>query len=237
MATVQQIRDSVDNTIVDRSAPKPNTVNKERSEAAVNQFGQQLIRGGSVLGAGFFDSIITAYSNAVNSPVALMLMVLGVVGLITEYHSVNGPLERMLAMCNKHIMDAGVLAQFCKFFAKLLTVLIPVKIFVFTTAMFGSVYIAKPSKRNMIIGCVAVPLFTIIDIGAIELVLAAQTVFLESQLRNPTHKLLMWILLIFVFILGSGFITDIYGTIDDKAKEATPQPSLLKKLRTTTPKP
>lgn len=212
MATVQAVSERANSTVIDRTVSVPNSTTGERSERAVNEFGQAQIKGGTTLSDGFFQSIINGYSNLVNSPLALFLMVFGVVGLLLDAtDNDHGPLERLLAMCVAKSKTAGFIGGFASLLAKIISLLIPVKLAVFAFTMFWSPYMAKPSKNNMYISVAGSAFSVLSTFPPVELVLLGQVYFCYTQVRNPKYKFIIILVGLFCFIIGADLLKEIYS--------------------------
>lgn len=212
MATVQSIAEKNNSTVIDRSVAVPNSTIRERSDRAVNEFGQTQIKGGTSLNDGFFQSIINGYSNLVNTPLALSLIILGVMGLLLEsVGNQNGPLERLLAAClSKADTSSGLVKGLSLLIANIVKFLVPHKVLFFSSLMFWGPYAAKPSKNNLWISSVSTVLIALFDFPALELIAIGQLYLCYTQVRNPKYRVLLFLITVVCFFIGTELLKELH---------------------------
>lgn len=217
-----KIDEATDFTVVQKDTQVPNATAPANSERAVNKFGQQLIKGGSALGQDFTDAVITAYTNITNSPFALAALVFGTFGLIATAISSNGPFEYLSSNLNALVKtsEGKVHGVFTKITASLVVYLLNHKFLIYSLASFSATYIAKPSTKNAVAVGIVSFLVYVLRISSWETLAFAQLFFLQTQLRNPRHKLYIVLILLATIILGREFSADLLGVDYDKTSAA-----------------
>lgn len=216
MASVQSIAEKNNSTVIDRSIAKPNATLRERSDRAVNEFGQVQIKGGTTLDDGFFQSVMNGYANLVNSPLALVAMVVGILGLILEVAQAHGPLQRAANLsATKLNSEAGTTRIIHSFLHLVFKVAAPHSKFLYSAALIWSPYIAKPSKNNMIVSGILSVLVAIHTFPAYDVIFVAQGYLLYTQVRNPKYRLFIFVVVLVLFFIGSEMLKELYGSTDN----------------------
>ncbi|UPT53752.1 MAG: hypothetical protein 3 [Bactrocera dorsalis negev-like virus isolate Bz] len=190
-----------------------NSTNQQVKDAAptaavssVNAYGIRTMRGGTVLGTGFLESCLNAYTNLFSyNPLALILIVVSTyyyLGLIIGVSDADPFTIMVSGAVNKHATmttTAGkaLLAAASGFFAFLNSY----KNFFAMAFGFTAVYLGKPSTRNAVFSSVLILIMLIFDFQALAILSTIHLFFLYTQTRDPKHKaIIVFVALVVVFI-------------------------------------
>lgn len=202
---VSQVNYKPDTALIATEQTAVNEPQARQVSKSVNVYGQNLVKGSSIIGSGLFESIGAAYSNLTYHPLAITCMVIGTLGLLAEVNNNNGPLERMYNSTMTYAKDdthPRLLNALATAMAWIFNFLVSIKIPVLVTTLFWSVYLAKPSRRNLYIslGLTFLGIFSGIDLW--DLVLISQCYFLYTQIRTPWMKFLILVITFIGLIIG-----------------------------------
>lgn len=181
-----------------------------RSKTLDSNTGIQSIKGGQVIDANFFDSVMVAYSNMVNSPIAAITMIVLIFAAFSEYNSSDGPLE-LLLMTVKAASSASdvpvVIRNLCLFLVYFLQILVNNKYRVISVGLGWVPYIAKPSTNNMKLS-IAFTAFVLLrpPKDLFNDVILSQIYFLWSQIRTPRYRFILMVIAIVFFVLGTSHL-------------------------------
>lgn len=200
----------VDNNTNSRSAfrrrgnPRPKTY---------NEAGVQTVKGGSEIGAGFFDAVTSAYTNLVNKPIALILIIVATLGLLSLNHGTLTPLDTMYnsALNKSNTADTpnGV-RSIAAGFAWILSLVIEYQNLLLPGIFFGGIYISKPSENNAWL-CASLTVITWLSrFNHLELVALGHLTILFTQVREPIYRLSILLFAVVTVIIGfthmSGYV-------------------------------
>lgn len=182
-----------------RPIPAPRTINAA---------GQQVIKGGSTVDAGFFQSIQDAYANVTQNAPALIYTIFVVMVSAAEIHEGEGMLENIAYALQEAKNDPNELRWVTTLAGLLLHV---VKILVNHKLKFCMIswvwipFLFKPSTKNMWVSAV-LSLFVLISksLDFIEIIAISNLFFLWASMRNPTHKLIIVLVGVGVFVYAMG---------------------------------
>nr|QTW97852.1 hypothetical protein [Riboviria sp.]UUG74083.1 MAG: hypothetical protein [XiangYun hepe-virga-like virus 5] len=214
MAATQfsKVDETLESRIVQRDAVRPNATLPEHSERALNKFGQTYIKGGSALGEGFLDSIITAYSNLTASPFAVVVMVIGALGLLALHNLTHGPLELLAIKLADHNHELSAAHKsFNSFVLIVVTNLLKIRVAVYTSMLFSGPYIAKPSRRSLVMAVLLSLTLILVSFTTFEVLALSQLFLLETQLRNPRHKAVIWLISFILILIGFHMFSKLLG--------------------------
>nr|QTW97856.1 hypothetical protein [Riboviria sp.] len=208
-----KVDEATDFTVVQKDTQVANSAAPNTSERAVNKYGQQLIKGGSVLGQEFPDAVVTAYTNLTNSPFALTALIFGSFGLVALALATNGPFDYLSHNLNQLVgtSENKIHGVFTKLTASFVAHLLNHKFLVYSGAAFGATYISKPSTKNAVLAAIVSFLVYVLRITAWETLAFAHLFFAHTQLRNPKHKLYVVAFLLATIVIGREFTTDVLG--------------------------
>lgn len=202
-----------------RGNPRPRTF---------NEAGIQTVKGGSEIGAGFFDAVTTAYTNLVNSPIALIFIIVATFGLMSISNGTLTPLDTMFnAALNKSNSATTPYAvrSISAGYAWLLSIIIAFQDFLLPAIFFGGIYIAKPSSNNAWL-CSTLTLITWIShMNHLEVVALGHLTILFTQIRNPTYKLGILLFALITIIIGFTHMSGYVGLHKLKAVTASAIPT------------
>lgn len=246
--TVKKVPYNPDTSLQATEQTSVNTAVATQVSKATNVYGQNLIKGSSLIGSGLFESIGTAYSNLTYRPLAITLLIIGTFGLLAEANNVVGPLERMHNATLAYTKDTThprLLNALAACLAWIINFLISIKVFFLTLIIFWGVYMAKPSSNNLYIALVLTVWGTFSGVSFWDTILVSQCFFLFTQLRAPWMKFLILAITLVGLIIGFETMSD-YASLGDM--ELIPNPgnggggtvdppgNLRKSVRINTPK-
>jgi hypothetical protein len=197
-----------------RGNPRPRTY---------NEAGIQTVKGGSEIGAGFFDSVTTSYTNLVNNPIALIFIIVATLGLLSMNHGTLTPLDTMYnAALNKSNSDTtpNAIRSISAGYAWLLSIIISFQDFLLPAIFFGGIYIAKPSANNAWL-CSAITLICWISrMNYLEVCALGHLTILFTQMRDPIYKLGVLLFAVVTIIIGFTHMSGYVGLSGLKAVSA-----------------
>lgn len=223
-----------------RPAPATNVLNNGNDRAfrrrgnprprTFNEAGIQTVKGGSEIGAGFFDSVTTSYTNLVNSPIALILIIVATLGLLSLDNSALTPLDTMYnAALNKSNTDTAPYAirSISAGYAWLLSIIIAFQDFLLPAIFFGGIYIAKPSSNNAWLCSTLTLICWISRMDHLEVAALGHLTILFTQIRDPIYKLGILLFALVTIIIGfthmSGYVG--LGKLQTVSAETVPPES------------
>nr|WQM60667.1 MAG: ORF3 protein [Riboviria sp.] len=181
----------VTDTLVTSNDQTVKGVRPQQTVRAVNAYGISAIRGGSELGAGFFQSISDAYCNVVSYQyVAAFFMFLSLVYYVTHFTGVTDPFTSFKSQCaSSHKAANSTMHKSATAFATAaasLAVTYKETIVIFMSVSFP--YFAKPSVRNAGL-CAALFIYImVVAHDPLTVLLLSHFLFLFVEMRNPLHK-------------------------------------------------
>lgn len=238
-------------TIVRQNQQGINDPTATQSSRAENAFGKSIDRGGQVLGIGFFNGIVNAYSNLVYVPLAVLLMVISSVYYVNEIlkHTTDNIFTVMVkgALKSQGVDQGVIINAIITMTVGVLHFLAKYEPYVALTAAVWFPYFAKPSKRNGWTSAFLNFFGLFIVTQNLILLLLSHGYFLFTQLRAPMHKALILTFVITVCIFGQNFVGNLVGLSDIQTKysgggepespQIPGQPEPTSTTSTTTPKP
>lgn len=205
---------SATTNVVDNAKNSPYQRDGNPRPRTYNASGVQLIKGGSPNGAGFFDSCTTAYTNLVNSPIALVCFFVGCFGLIALHQGAMTPIDTlyntMLLTANNGTQPypirtiASIFTWFFYWFATYDELLLP-------TMVFAGIYIAKPSTNNAYLCSLLTLVAWLSKMNFLEMLVLGQLALLYTQVRNTSYRLAIMLIGIFCIIIGFVYASDMVG--------------------------
>nr|WQM60662.1 MAG: ORF3 protein [Riboviria sp.] len=194
----------VTDTLVTSNDQSVKGVRPQQTVRAVNAYGISAIRGGSELGAGFFQSICDAYSNVVSYQyVSAFFMFLTLIYFATVLTSTTDPFTSFHAQCKLTLKNSSsnvhksLLATATVFSS--LAVTYKETIVLFMAVSFP--YFAKPSIRNAGLCASLFVYFMLLSHDTLTVLLLSHSLFLFVELRNPLHKFIIAVAaVVFIFV-------------------------------------
>lgn len=182
------------------------TVANNRPKTVESSTGIQVVRGGSILGAGFFQSIQDAYTNLNQSGFTVIYLGILVFTSIAEISGTTGPLELMKEALDDFIKastDHTLLIHLASLLSKILNFLITHKVRFISVGWMWFPYFAKSSSKNFWVA-VFLSLFGLFSksLDVAEILLLSNCFFLWAALRSPTHKMVFLVLGVFILIIA-----------------------------------
>lgn len=182
-------------------------------ERKLTRQGVVTIRGGQTVSDSLFSAIYSSYSNIVYHPIAMALLVTGVMLVISEHHGTKGPLETILDFL-KSKDDPNEPEFVRKIVSYLVTIFTHIVTYKdkYSALIFVAIApIAKPSSRNCTIAVILSLFLILTKYSLIEMLLLSQCFYLHVMLRNPGYKLLM-VLACVAILLIDGLFTPMTDT-------------------------
>lgn len=167
--------------------------------------GIQIIKGGQAADEKFVDSIIKSYTNLVNNPIAMITLIFLVFAIIAENGAIEGPIEALADLINKQltIEHPGWKKVIFNFLASSVKILINNKIELLGIGLMWVPYMVKPSGNNLFVSSFATVLVWLMaDWSLIDIFVLSQLYFLFVSIRNPTYRVLIVGIAVFVFFVG-----------------------------------
>lgn len=187
--------------------------------------GVTFVRGGQTVGDSFFTSALAAVANITYHPIALISVAFAVFMFAAEWHQKDGPLEQMLAVLttvtteNKEKPYVITLAKFVK---GLISHTITHKDIYSIVFVLAASPIAKPSTRNIITAVFIFVIMVFAKYTFIEMFIFSASFYLFVMMRNPLHKLWVFLfVLVFFFVDKFIHIASTGGVILDALKNGS----------------
>lgn len=205
---------SATTNVVDNNKNSPFKRDGSSRPKSFNSSGVQTIKGGSPNGAGFFDSCTVAYTNLVNSPLALALFLFGCFGLIALYQGSITPLgtsfNALLLTANNGTQPypvrtiASIFTWLFYWFTTYEEIFLP-------SMAFAGIYMAKPSSNNAWL-CSGMTLISWLSkMNFFEILILAQLTLLFTQVRNTAYRLGILLAAVFCVIVGYQHTSEMTG--------------------------
>lgn len=188
-----------------RGTPRPRTF---------NEAGVQTVKGGSQIGAGFFDSIQSAYTNLVNKPIALFLIIVATLGLLALNHSNLTPIDTMYNAAYSTSINEDMpyaIRSISSFWTWVLSVVVLYQDFLLPAIFFAGVYLAKPSTNNAWLCAILTLIVWLSGINHIEALCLGHLVILFTQIRDPTYKLGILLFAVVTILIGFAHMSGYVG--------------------------
>lgn len=166
--------------------------------------GRVIYKGGQTVNESFLDSVVSAYCNLVNAPIALFVQVFLLVLLIAETGKI-GPLENAELAAKAIAGDKTepvFIRQVMAFVAQVMRFLIAHKMKFIPIGLIFIPAIAKPSSKNIMASLMLSIMVLLNKFVNNELLLLSQLYFLFVMLRNPRHKFAIAAVMVAIFMLG-----------------------------------
>lgn len=173
---------------------------------AVNAYGIDIIKGGSVLGESFFDAVISAYENLFSYQyTSTACLVLGLLYFAHEISDAIFPDPFVSAHSNisatHDSTEFALVRVVCALAIFVTKAVVDYKSIVATCLVFFGSYYAKPSTRNTWMAVSLAVYCMFMGSKPLEIIGLSQGFFLLTQLRSPSHKAIVCaIVLVTVFI-------------------------------------
>ncbi|UPT53681.1 MAG: hypothetical protein 3 [Zeugodacus tau negev-like virus] len=227
---VSTTSEKLTDTIVNSTNQAVKNVAPTAAVSSVNAYGIRTMRGGTILGSGFLESVVNAYTNLLSyNPLALVMFIIATyyyIGLIVGVAAAD-PFKLMATgVVTKHeSMKAGagksILATFAGIFAWIDTY----KPFFALMFGFSGVYLAKPSTRNAILSAILLAACFLFKFDAVMILGIIQLFFLYTQVRDPKHKTIILIIAVIVIFIGSANMGELVDLKTLKTTYGTPAAS------------
>nr|DBA11537.1 TPA_asm: putative viral coat [Rabai virus] len=178
-------------------------------ERKVTRQGVTIIRGGQSVSDSLFSAIYSSYANIVYHPIAMALLVTGIMLVVSEHHGTKGPLETILDFL-KSKDDPKEPVFIRKIVSYLVTVFTHIVTYKdkYSALIFVAIApIAKPSGRNYTTAVILSFFLVLTTYSLLEMLLLSQFFYLHVMLRNPGYKLLMVMACAAVLLVDSLFTT------------------------------
>lgn len=216
-------------------------INRDEQRKGVDYAGREIVKGGQTVNESFFSGVTKAYTNLVNQPVVLIILIFLSMLFFEEYlEKKEGLFENIQAAFRSAAEKEKTNSFFARFYKSIADDLIQYLIkYKFKITLGGLALVpamAKRSGKNMVTSGI-ICLFVLVATADREqaylfnFYIITQLWLLFTLLRNPTHKWMISVLAVIIVV----FWYDIGGHIvDEDAPTVVPAPTRAK-FRSTTP--
>lgn len=204
-AVSQVINNQERNPFKRKPSPRPRTFNDS---------GVQTIKGGQALDVGFFDAITTAYTNLVNTPLALCGIIFATFCFVTLATQTDTPVvltyNSLLTAANNETNPYAV-RSVATLFTYVFSLFLDYEVYIAISIMFGAVYLAKPSTNNAYL-CATLGLIAMIGkFNSWELLALGHCFLVYTQIRDTAYKLSVGLLAVICVIFGFAHMSNMTG--------------------------
>lgn len=193
-----------------RSTPRPRVF---------NDAGVQTIKGGSPIGAGFFDAVTSAYTNLVNSPFALVLIVFTTFIFFTLASDTSTPIVltyNSLLNTSMNEDNPTSIRSVATLFTYIFQFLVEYEFYVAVIGFLSGIYMAKPSTNNAYLCSVLALILMLAKFSPFEALVLCHLTLIYTQVRDPTYRLIISVLAVVIVIFGYTHISSMTGLADMK---------------------
>ncbi|UOI84719.1 structural protein 1 [Ceratitis capitata negev-like virus 2] len=216
---ISQTSEKLTDTVVNSTNQQIKNAAPTATVSSINAYGIKTMRGGTVLGTGFLESALNAYTNLFSyNPIALILFVVVsyyYIGLIVGVTNadpftlmLSGVVTKQTQMTNAP--GKALLAAASGFF----NFIDNYKSFFAIAFGFTAVYLAKPSTRNAIFSGILTLTCVIFHFDSLMILATIHLFFLYTQLRDPKHKTIIILIAVIAIFIGS---TNMANLVDMKS--------------------
>lgn len=188
-----------------RSTPRPRVF---------NDAGVQTIKGGSPIGSGFFDSVTSAYTNLVNSPISLVLIIFASFVFFTLSSDTSTPLVltyNSLLNTSLSANNPAPVRSVATFFTYIFSFLVDYEYYFAVFSFLAGIYMAKPSTNNAYLCSVLGIILALTSYSPFEALVLCHLALIYTQIRDPTYRLIIGIVAVIAIIFGYSHMSSMTG--------------------------
>lgn len=203
-------------TLVESNQQGVTDVRSQNTTRAVNAYGITVIKGSSVLGATFFESIQSAYTNAFSyQPIVVLFATFTLLYYGSKIIDSKGsdPVDLMFSAVKASNSTSPFFGP-----VKLIALAVVYTLHYSKTviALFAACFmgfVAKPSTRNFTLASLMFVFFFFSKASALDILVGSHLFFLITELRDPKHKAILTVVLVILCFIEHKALSEILSKI------------------------